>query len=294
MRTTTLQSFKSCHPKHCKTAIPYSQALRIKRICSERKNLLLRRNQLKHHLSKRGCSDQLLDSEINQAINTFYGSSSLLSNRRNSNHVPLVVRHHPNLLKLKRTIRRYHHNVQDSNWLQKAFPFLPIIAFRRPRNLRDLLVCADITPKISDPPGNFRWEARRCKNCLILVTTDTFSSSKTGERFKLKLHASCKTSNVIYLIQCRRCGHQYVGETEQPLRSQINSHRFNIVHSRTDESPVVADFTSEGHTVANLSVMIIDKCWKDDAILRKIRESRWIRSLKTSWPSGMNLRTDGL
>ena len=30
----------------------------------------------------------------------------------------------------------------------------------------------------------------------------------------------------------------------------------------------------------NLSVMIIDKCWKDDAILRKIRESRWIRSLK--------------
>ena len=50
----------------------------------------------------------------------------------------------------------------------------------------------------------------------------------------------------------------------------------------------------KGHTEANLWVMVINKCWKNDAILRKIRESRWIRSLKTFWPSGMNLRTDGL
>ena len=35
---------KSCYPEHCKTSIPYSQALRIKRICSERENLLLRTN----------------------------------------------------------------------------------------------------------------------------------------------------------------------------------------------------------------------------------------------------------
>ena len=39
--------------------------------------------------------------------------------------------------------------------------------------------------------------------------------------------------------------------------------------------------------------MTIDKCWKEDAIL-KIRESRWIMTLKTSWLSEMNLRTAGL
>ena len=37
---------KSCRSKHCKTAILYSQALRIKRICSEQENLSLRTNQL--------------------------------------------------------------------------------------------------------------------------------------------------------------------------------------------------------------------------------------------------------
>ena len=61
---------KSCHPKHCKTAIRYSQALRIKRICSEREIISLRTNQLKDHLSKRGYSEQLLDLEINRAIST--------------------------------------------------------------------------------------------------------------------------------------------------------------------------------------------------------------------------------
>ena len=135
---------KSCHPKHCKTAILYSQALRIKRICSEWENLSLRTNQLKHHLSKREYSDELLNSEINRAINTSHGSSSSsLSNRRNSNRVPLVVTCHPNLSKLERTIRSYHHILQDSDRLQQAFPSLPIIDFRRPKNLSDLLVRAD-------------------------------------------------------------------------------------------------------------------------------------------------------
>ena len=83
---------KSCHPKHYKTAIPYNQALRIKRICLEQENLSLRTNQLKHHLSKRGYSDQLLDSEINRAISTSHGSSSpSRSNWQTLNHAPLVV-----------------------------------------------------------------------------------------------------------------------------------------------------------------------------------------------------------
>ena len=199
-----------------------------------------------------------------------------------------MVTYHPTLLKLEQTIRRYHHILQDSNRLRQAFPSLPITALSRPRNLRDLLVHADIAPKTSEIPGNFRCEARRCKTCSILATTDTFSSSVTGEHFKLKLCTSCKTSNVIYLIHCRRFGLQYVGETRQALHYRTNSHRFNITHSRIDESPMAAHFNSEGHTMADLN-----KRWKEYTTLKKIRESRWIRTLKTSWSSGMNLKTDG-
>ena len=55
---------KSCHPRHCKTAIPYGQALRLRRICSEEENLQKRTNKLMRHLSNRGYPKELLRVEI--------------------------------------------------------------------------------------------------------------------------------------------------------------------------------------------------------------------------------------
>ena len=43
----------SCHPKHCTKSIPYSQALRIKHICSNEKTTKKRLGELKYHLEKR-------------------------------------------------------------------------------------------------------------------------------------------------------------------------------------------------------------------------------------------------
>ena len=36
---------------------------------------------------------------------------------------------------------------------------------------------------------------------------------------------SCDSRHVVYLISCRQCGFQYVGETSQLLRCRINQHR---------------------------------------------------------------------
>ena len=74
----------------------------------------------------------------------------------------------------------------------------------------------------------------------------------------------------------------------------MNGHRSDISHNRIEESPVAAHFNSTGHSEADFSVMVIDRLWRDDIVLRKIRESRWIRTLGTVSPRGMNLRTDDL
>ena len=84
---------------------------------------------------------------------------------------------------------------------------------------------------------------------------------------------------IVYLINCRRCGQQYVGETGQLLHRRIDSHRFNIMQRRTEESPLAEHFHDEGHTLADLSVMAIDQLYSHDPCLRKIWESRWIRTL---------------
>ena len=46
----------SCHPKHCKTFIPYSQAIRLRRICSQEKDYMKRTEELKTNLMLRGYS----------------------------------------------------------------------------------------------------------------------------------------------------------------------------------------------------------------------------------------------
>ena len=50
-----LQS-SSCHPFHCKKGIPYSQALRLNRICSETNSFDKRCNDLERFLLERGYS----------------------------------------------------------------------------------------------------------------------------------------------------------------------------------------------------------------------------------------------
>ena len=43
-----------------------------------------------------------------------------------------------------------------------------------------------------------------------------------------------------------------------------------------------------------IAVMVIDKLYSPDPTLHKMRESRWMRDLRTAFPQGMNLRVDSL
>ncbi len=68
----------------------------------------------------------------------------------------------------------------------------------------------------------------RCKTCRHVSQGSTFVSNVTQKSYAVTSSNSsmnCDTANVIYLISCKRCGVQYVGETSQKLRSRLNNHR---------------------------------------------------------------------
>ena len=127
-----------------------------------------------------------------------------------------------------------------SCWCQcvkAAIPDSPIVAFRRPHNLRDLLVRAKL--KETNPPtqtGNHPCNSTRCKTCHMIKIEETFKSHSTGTTHKTRSTFTCKTRNLVYLIQCRKCGLQYVGETANPLHIRMNGHRSDI-HTRRQTNP---------------------------------------------------------
>ena len=117
---------------------------------------------------------------------------------------------------------------------------------------------------------------------------DKFNSSVTGKIYQVKATANCKTSNVVYLIECKKCRKQYVGETENALHVRMNGHRSDIKHRRL-EKPVAKHFNSTGHSLEDLSIYVIEKIHREEANFRKAKESHWIQTLRTLAPEGLNL-----
>ena len=77
--------------------------------------------------------------------------------------------------------------------------------------------------------------------CERTKEEDKFSSTVTGKSYRVKATASCKMSNVVYLIECHQCRKQYVGEMENPFHKQMNGHRSDIRHRQMDK-PVAEHF----------------------------------------------------
>ena len=54
----------SCHPYHCKKGIPYSQALRLNRICSDNETFDRCHNDLEKWLMERGYNEKMIREQI--------------------------------------------------------------------------------------------------------------------------------------------------------------------------------------------------------------------------------------
>ena len=70
----------SSHPYHCKKGVPYSQALRLNRICSDNTNFDKRCNDLEKWLMERGYNEKILKArDIREMISLREKSNKCLS-----------------------------------------------------------------------------------------------------------------------------------------------------------------------------------------------------------------------
>ena len=80
------------------------------------------------------------------------------------------------------------------NFSMQSIPDLPVLAYRRPKNLRDLLLkplaSNDVTKTHACTPCN-----KPCKACDYVLNTTSFHSGVTCQTFKF-----CKTSIITLLI----------------------------------------------------------------------------------------------
>ena len=122
------------------------------------------------------------------------------------------------------------------------------------------------------------------------------TSTATGESFKTP-SGNCKSSNLVYLAECRLCSQQYTGKTTNRLQKRIAGHRSHVLgytqeeddeesddkalaehlHSEHQLDTVAAFNLSYSFTILQLNPRNLDKC-----------EQKWVSRLATLHPFGLN------
>ena len=109
---------------------------------------------------------------------------------------------------------------------REIFPEPLVTAFRRHKNLNDLLVKAGLTNNNNcDKRGCTRCEKSRCQICQFMSNSDSFYSHLAKKEYKVKFSFNCDSSNVVYLVDCVVCGIQYMGNTSKPFSLRFNDYK---------------------------------------------------------------------
>lgn len=281
--------YSSCHPKSCKDGIPYSQGKRYRRIISNDTKFKESIPQLRDFFLERNYPAAVLDEALAK-VSSLTQVEALQTSVKNEdkNAIPFVIEYNPSLPNIGLVINKYWDLLQLSqkSSVKAVHTYKPILAYRRPKNLRDYLVHSsfvDRTDHFSQACGR-----RRCSHCKNIIKTDVFTSTNTQAPFKMRYATSCTSQNVIYLIECKRCKMQYIGQTNQQVSKRMNSHRFDI--NNYDGSGygtnVALHFNSDSHSLDDFSFVPIDVVNKE--MDRLCKETYWIHKLDTLHPKGMN------
>jgi hypothetical protein len=122
----------SCHPKHCFKSIPFSQAIRIKRVCFSVETIKQRLGDLRHHLKRREYNEKVIESGFSKASEINRNNLLEYKEKNINKRVPLVLTYHPSLDKISGIVRHHWTEIEKSETLAKLFPEPPVVAFRRP------------------------------------------------------------------------------------------------------------------------------------------------------------------
>ena len=217
-----------------------------------------------------------------------YWCRTVFMKKVNKQTAPLVINFHPDLPNLTHFFRDHQCIIHTSPHLKEALLNPPLKGYRHLPNLKDLLVRAGFGQAKETYTENNWCQQPRCKTCAHIKEGITFSSTTTDKVFRVKATADCCTKNVVYVIKCKKCATQYVGETENALRVRLTAHRLDINHQGTDR-PVVIHLCQPDLSIHDLTIMVVKKIHKNDANYRQWKESHWMQMLCSLTPDGLNI-----
>lgn len=293
----------SAHPPHLKYSIPYSQALRLRRICSSTETLKQRIAEYSNFFVACGYQKSRVLAEMWKVLSITQEESLRARERGTTNRIPLVTTYNPHTKFIAEIANRNWHFLQSKERLARIFQEPPLIAYRRPKSLRDILVSTELRSKTTRSSNNTigtcgPCSKPKCSWCSRINKTSTFAGTQDSRVFDIFHTVNCQSTWVIYIIECKICKLQYVGKSETGFNLRLNNHR-NHIKKGVSSCELTEHFlhNTRTHNFDNDAIITIIEQIKQNnmAIERKkeilrTREIFWQRTLKTLQPNGLNKR----
>ena len=129
-------------------------------------------------------------------------------------------------------------------------------------------------------------KCNKCSICPYIREGKTVNATATKVKIDINCSVDCSTKNVVYMIGCKKCPLQYIGETERMIKERFAEHR-GYVNTKNESKTTGAHFNTRGHATSDMEITVIEKVFNQDAQFRKQREKLWIQKFNTRY-RGLN------
>ena len=277
--------YQSCHPKSCKQSIPYAQFIRLRKLCSDDQDFTKKSKEMGAHFVVQGYPRGLVERK-RRKVERMQRKELLKAKKKedeNKDRIVLPINFHPINKEVVDVVKDNFKTLQRDDEVGELFQDTPMVAYRRERNLKDMLVHSRIR-STNRVVGTYRCGRSRCLTCNY-VCADANIVGPQGS-YHVSTRFDCKSSGLIYCIQCEKCGDLYIGETGRTLAERFREHRQDVIQNREGRE-VASHFNSEGHSgIEDMKVMGVKM--ETSLIMRKFHEQKIIAKLGCYLGRGMN------
>ena len=183
---------QSEHPEALKKSLPYSQALRGRRISSNQKDFEDFCLSLTNAFVKRGYKEEEIIPSIERARNTDRASTLKNSNRDKKTDCLFITTYNRTLPNVNLTLKKHWHLLKLDPVMSRFFEKPPMIAFKRNKNIGDILSSKLIKDnQVERKLGNRKGKCSPCdptkkmKCCKQIEETMEFQSYNTSRKFAI-------------------------------------------------------------------------------------------------------------
>lgn len=150
-------------------------------------------------------------------------------------------------------VRKIMDTLYRPEHLKEVFKQPPMLAFRRDRNLGDMLVHGKLNRVMRQRSGSGFVRCREnCKVCEILE-----EECSEGQDIGRSDKCNCLVKNVVYGIYYRKCkGIVYVGETSRTVGERLKEHMADVRLGR--DRAVAHHFRGEGHDIEDIGFKVLE------------------------------------